>query len=46
MKTIVLHGQIIQVLKEGEAGARVTDLCHKYGISNPPTSTERINTPG
>jgi putative transposase len=25
--------QIIQVLREGEAGARVADLCRKYGIS-------------
>ncbi len=26
--------QIIQVLKEGEAGATVSDLCRKYGISD------------
>jgi putative transposase len=26
--------QIIQVLKEGEAGASVTDLCRKYGMSD------------
>jgi putative transposase len=26
--------QIIAVLKEGEAGARVGDLCRQYGISN------------
>ena len=26
--------QIIAVLKEGEAGAMVGDLCRKYGISN------------
>jgi putative transposase len=25
--------QIIAVLKEGEAGARVVDLCRKYGMS-------------
>lgn len=25
--------QIIQMLREGEAGAKVTDLCRKYGIS-------------
>jgi putative transposase len=25
--------QIIAVLREGEAGAKVTDLCRKYGIS-------------
>ena len=25
--------QIIQVLREGEAGARVADLCRKYGMS-------------
>jgi len=25
--------QIIQVLKEGEAGSTVADLCRKYGIS-------------
>lgn len=25
--------QIIAVLKEGEAGARVSDLCRKYGMS-------------
>jgi putative transposase len=25
--------QIIAVLKEGEAGARVADLCRKYGMS-------------
>jgi putative transposase len=26
--------QIIAVLKEGEAGARVADLCRKYGMSD------------
>ena len=26
--------QIIQVLKEGEAGAPVSDLCRKYGMSD------------
>jgi putative transposase len=26
--------QIIAVLKEGEAGARVVDLCRKYGMSD------------
>lgn len=26
--------QIIAVLKEGEAGAKVTDLGHKYGMSD------------
>jgi len=26
--------QIIAVLKEGEAGAKVADLCRKYGISD------------
>lgn len=26
--------QIIAVLKEGEAGARVADLCRRYGMSN------------
>ena len=26
--------QIIQVLKEGEAGAPVADLCRKYGMSD------------
>ena len=26
--------QIIQVLKEGEAGAKVSDLCRKYGMSD------------
>lgn len=26
--------QIIAVLKEGEAGARVFDLCRKYGMSD------------
>jgi len=25
--------QIISVLREGEAGAKVTDLCRKYGMS-------------
>ena len=29
-------GQIIAVLKEGEAGARIADLCRKYGISDSP----------
>jgi len=27
------EGQIIQVLKEGEAGATVSDLCRRYGMS-------------
>ncbi len=26
--------QIIQVLKEGEAGSPVADLCRKYGMSD------------
>jgi putative transposase len=26
--------QIIAVLKEGEAGTKVTDLCRKYGMSD------------
>lgn len=26
--------QIISVLKEGEAGAKVSDLCRKYGMSD------------
>ena len=26
--------QIITVLKEGEAGAKVSDLCRKYGMSD------------
>lgn len=26
--------QIIQVLKEGETGAKVADLCRKYGMSD------------
>ena len=26
--------QIIQVLREGEAGARTADLCRKFGISD------------
>jgi len=26
--------QIIQVLKEGEAGTKVSDLCRKYGMSD------------
>jgi len=26
--------QIIAVLKEGKAGAKVTDLCRKYGMSD------------
>jgi putative transposase len=26
--------QIIQVLKEGEAGAKVADLCRKHGMSD------------
>jgi len=26
--------QIIAVLREGEAGARVADLCRRYGMSN------------
>ncbi len=28
--------QIISILKEGEAGIAVTDLCRKYGISDQP----------
>lgn len=27
------EGQIIQVLKEGEAGATVADLCRRHGMS-------------
>ena len=26
--------QIIAVLKEAEAGAKVSDICHKYGMSD------------
>ena len=28
------EGQIIAVLREGEAGAKVADLCRKYGMSD------------
>jgi putative transposase len=28
------EGQIIAVLKEGEAGAKVANLCRKYGMSD------------
>ena len=29
-----IEEQIIAVLKEGEAGAKVADLCRKYGMSD------------
>ena len=29
-----IEEQIIAVLREGEAGAKVTDLCRKYGMSD------------
>ena len=25
--------QVINILREGEAGAKMGDLCHKYGVS-------------
>ena len=28
------EGQIISILKEAEAGAKVADLCRKYGMSD------------
>jgi putative transposase len=27
--------QIVQVLRESEAGAKTTDICRKYGMSEP-----------
>jgi hypothetical protein len=39
--------QIIAVLKEGEAGAKVADLCRKYGMSGASsTITGRQSMPG
>jgi putative transposase len=29
-----IEAQIIAVLKEGEAGAKVSDICRKYGMSD------------
>lgn len=29
-----IEEQIIAVLREGEAGAKVTDLCRKHGMSD------------
>ncbi len=34
MKTRFTETQIIGVLKEAEAGAKIADLCRKHGISN------------
>lgn len=34
MKKKFSESQIINILKEGEAGISVTDLCRKYGIVN------------
>ena len=39
-------GQIIAVLKGGEAGARIADLCRKYGISDPPTTIGKPSMQG
>jgi putative transposase len=34
MKTRFTEAQIIGVLKEAEAGAKIADLCRKHGISD------------
>jgi putative transposase len=34
MRKRYTEGQIIAVLKEAEAGARVVDLCRKYGMDD------------
>lgn len=35
MKSRFTEEQIIKILAEGQAGAKVADLCRKYGISQP-----------
>jgi putative transposase len=37
--------QIIAVLREGEAGAKVADLCRKYGMSGATHYNWKANTP-
>jgi putative transposase len=37
--------QIIAVLREAEAGAKVADLCRKYGMSDATYYTGRQSTP-
>ena len=38
--------QIIGILKEAEAGAVVTELCRKHGMSGRPITPGRPNTAG
>jgi putative transposase len=38
--------QIIAVLKEGAAGAKVADLCRKYGMSDAWSEPLRLDNEG
>lgn len=38
--------QIIQVLREGEAGAKVADLCRKYGMSEAVSGGRKLYEDG
>ncbi len=36
--------QIVKILKEADAGIKVSDLCRKYGSATPPITTGKQNT--
>jgi len=38
--------QIIAVLREGEVGVKVADLCRKYGMSDAPISPPTYSIAG
>ena len=38
--------QIVAVLRQGEAGEKVADICRKVGISEGPTTCGKNSMPG
>jgi len=43
MKTRFTDEQIIQMIKEQEAGERTGDMCRRYGVSQAPSTNTRAN---
>lgn len=38
-KSRFTESQIVWILKEAESGMKVTEFCHKYGVSNKTYNT-------
>ena len=43
-KSRFTESQILSILKEADAGLKVSDICRKHGISDATTKTRKPNT--